>query len=68
MFVKTSSPHVAFTGTSNHAQYLSDIGVKPSDIDKRYKVTNKVIDRFPLDRVAEFQEKYPTLGFLGVMK
>jgi len=65
LFVKTSSPHVAFTGTSNHAQYLSDIGVKPSDIVKRYKVTNKVIDRFPLDRVAEFQEKYPTLGFLG---
>ena len=65
LFVKTSSPHIAFTGTSNHAQYLSDIGVKPSDIVKRYKVTNKVIDRFPLDRVAEFQEKYPTLGFLG---
>lgn len=65
LFVKTSSSHVAFTGTSSHAQYLSDIGVKPSDIVKRYKVTNKVVDRFPLDRVADFQEKYPTLGFIG---
>tara|TARA_Y100000593_G_scaffold46238_1_gene87868 strand:- start:7918 stop:9861 length:1944 start_codon:yes stop_codon:yes gene_type:complete len=65
LFVKTSSPHVAFTGTSNHAQYLSDIGVKPSDIVKRYKVTNNVIDRFPLDRVAEFQEKYPTAAYEG---
>lgn len=65
LFVKTSSPHVAFTGTSNHAQYLSDIGVKSSDIVKRYKVTNNVIDRFPLDRVAEFQEKYPTAAYEG---
>ena len=63
LFVKTSSPHVAFTGTSNHAQYLSDLGVPASNIVKRYKVTNDVIDRFPLDRVAEFQEKYPTLTF-----
>ena len=63
LFVKTSSPHVAFTGTSSHAQYLTDIGVMPSNIVKRYKVTNDVIDRFPLDRVEEFQEKYPTLNF-----
>tara|TARA_Y100000004_G_scaffold178413_1_gene220991 strand:- start:419 stop:2329 length:1911 start_codon:yes stop_codon:yes gene_type:complete len=65
LFIKTSTPHVAFSGTSNHAQYVSDIGVTPSNIVKRYKVLNKVVDRFPLDRVAEFQEKYPTLGFLG---
>ena len=63
LFVKTSTPHVAFTGTTNHAQYLSDIGVKPSNIVKRYKVINDVIDRFPLDRVEEFQETYPTLSF-----
>ena len=65
LFVKTSTPHVAFSGTSNHAQYISDIGVTPSNTVKRYKVLNKVVDRFPLDRVADFQEKYPTLGFLG---
>ena len=65
LFVKTSTPYVAFSGTSNHAQYISDIGVTPSNTVKRYKVLNKVVDRFPLDRVADFQEKYPTLGFLG---
>ena len=63
LFVKTSTPHVAFTGTANHAQYLEDIGVESSNIVKRYKVTNNVIDRFPLDRVEEFQTVYPTLAY-----
>jgi integrase len=63
LFVKTSTPHVAFTGTANHAQYLEDIGVKSSNIVKRYKVNNNVIDRFPLDRVEEFQTVYPTLAY-----
>ena len=51
LFVKTSSPHVAFTGTSNHAQYLSDIGVKPSDIVKE-----------PLKTVAPDTVKSPTIS------
>ena len=63
LFVKTSTPHVAFTGTTSHAQYLEDIGVDSSNIVKRYKVTNDVIDRFPLDRVEEFQTVYPTLAY-----
>lgn len=63
LFVKTSTPHVAFTGTTSHAQYLEDIGVESSNIVKRYKVTNNVIDRFPLDRVEEFQTVYPTLAY-----
>tara|TARA_R100001460_G_scaffold8693_1_gene21321 strand:- start:4724 stop:6598 length:1875 start_codon:yes stop_codon:yes gene_type:complete len=63
LFVKTSTPHVAFTGTTSHAQYLEDIGVNSSDIVKRYKVTNDVVERFPLDRVEEFQTMYPTLAY-----
>ena len=63
LFVKTSTPHVAFTGTTSHAQYLEDIGVDSSDIVKRYKVINDVIERFPLDRVEEFQTAYPTLAY-----
>ena len=63
LFVKTSTPHVAFTGTTSHAQYLEDIEVDSSDIVKRYKVTNDVVERFPLDRVEEFQTAYPTLAY-----
>tara|TARA_R100001509_G_scaffold138501_2_gene92715 strand:- start:361 stop:2262 length:1902 start_codon:yes stop_codon:yes gene_type:complete len=63
LFVKSSTPHVAFSGTTSHAQYLSDIGVEPSNIVKRYKVVNDVIDMFPLDRVEDFQEKYPNLAY-----
>ena len=63
LFVKSSSPHVAFSGTSNHAQYLSDIGVKASNQVKLYKVLNNVVERFPPDRVEDFQEIYPNLTF-----
>jgi hypothetical protein len=63
LFVKSSSSHVAFSGTSNHAQYLSDIGVKASNQVKLYKVLNSVVERFPPDRVEEFQEIYPNLTF-----
>ncbi len=63
LFVKSSTPHIAFSGTSSHAQYLADIGVPPSNIVKRYKVTNNVIDMFPLDVVEDFQTAYPTLAY-----
>ena len=63
LFVKSSTPHVAFSGTSSHAQYLADIGVPPSTIVKRYKVVNDVIDMFPLDVVEDFQTEYPTLAY-----
>ena len=36
LFVKTSTPYVAFSGTSNHAQYISDLGVTPSITVIRY--------------------------------
>lgn len=63
LFAKSSTPFVAFSGTTNHAQYLKDIGVEPSNITKRYKVLNDVVEEFPLDRVSDFQEKYAGLSF-----
>ena len=63
LYVKSSTPLVAFSGTSSHAQYLKDIGVQPSNIVKRYKILNDVVEQFPLDRVEDFQEKYVGLSF-----
>jgi integrase len=63
LYVKSSTPLVAFSGTSSHAQYLKDIGVEPSNVVKRYKVLNNVVEQFPLDRVEDFQEKYAGLNF-----
>ena len=63
LYVKSSTPLVAFSGTSSHAQYLKDIGVEPSNVVKRYKVLNNVVEQFPLDRVEDFQEKYVGLSF-----
>jgi hypothetical protein len=63
LFAKSSTPFVAFSGTTSHAQYLKDIGVEPSNITKRYKILNDVVEEFPLDRVSDFQEKYAGLSF-----
>jgi len=63
LFAKSSTPFVAFSGTSNHAQYLKDIGVESSNGTKRYKILNDVVEQFPLDRVEDFQEKYVGLSF-----
>ena len=63
LFAKSSTPFVAFSGTTSHAQYLKDIGVEPSNITKRYKILNNIVEEFPLDRVSDFQEKYAGLSF-----
>jgi len=63
LFAKSSTPFVAFSGTTSHAQYLKDIGVEPSNITKRYKILNDIVEEFPLDRVSDFQEKYAGLSF-----
>ena len=63
LFAKSSTPFVAFSGTTNHAQYLKDIGVEASDGTKRYKILNNVVEEFPLDRVEDLQAKYAGLSF-----
>jgi len=63
LFAKSSTPFVAFSGTTNHAQWLKDIGVEASDGTKRYKILNNVVEAFPLDRVEDFQAKYAGLSF-----